>query len=178
MIKTSDLPKNFEEFLLCDYEDGFKYEWFEGKIMPFGGRNKHFLSIYSKLVNLLIEKNYWKIGIFICKQDVIIGDNQLRRPDIAYFTKFQIQNCKNGVDEISEFIIEIISENDKAHDVEVKLTEYFKVGIAVVWVIIPEHKLVYVYTYRKTVKICMDDDICSAAPVLPEFDIRVSDIFG
>ena len=48
----------------------------------------------------------------------------------------------------------------------------------VVWVILPEHKMVNVYTTRKTVKICTDDDICSANPVLPEFEISVNLLFA
>lgn len=48
----------------------------------------------------------------------------------------------------------------------------------VVWNIYPEPELVYVYTSRKQVQICIDDDICSATPVLPEFEVKVSEIFG
>jgi len=28
------------------------------------------------------------------------------------------------------------------------------------------------------VQICMEDDICSATTVLPEFEVKVSEIFG
>jgi len=52
------------------------------------------------------------------------------------------------------------------------------VPLKVVWNIYPEPQLVYVYTSRKQVQICMEDDICSAAPVLPEFEVKVSEIFG
>lgn len=75
-------------------------------------------------------------------------------------------------------MIEIISTNDNLNKVEEKITEYFKAGVKVIWNILPEQKLVYVYTSRKQVQICMDDDICSAAPVLPEFEVKVGEIFG
>ena len=38
--------------------------------------------------------------------------------------------------------------------------------------------MVNVYTTRKTVKICTEDDICSANPVLPEFEISVNQLFA
>ena len=66
---------------------------------------------------------------------------------------------------IPDFVMEVISTNDKPYKIEEKITEYFKAGIKVVWNIYPEPGLVYVYTSRKQVQICMDDDICSAAPV-------------
>ncbi len=78
--------------------------------------------------------------------------------------------------------IEIISETDQFYKIEDKLTEYFKAGaggvpLRVIWNVVPEHKLVYIYTAHKTVKICSDNDICSAEPVLPDFTIAVNDIF-
>ncbi|MEZ4905807.1 MAG: hypothetical protein R2822_30600 [Spirosomataceae bacterium] len=48
----------------------------------------------------------------------------------------------------------------------------------VVWPIYPENQVVYVYTSRKSVKICTDTDICSAAPVLPDFEISVNELFS
>jgi Uma2 family endonuclease len=101
----------------------------------------------------------------------------MRRPDIAYLTKEQIQLGRKGKDVIPEFVIEIISETDQFYKIEEKITEYFKAGVKVIWNIVPEHKLVYIYTSRKTVKICSDNDICSADPVLPDFTIAVNDIF-
>jgi Uma2 family endonuclease len=102
----------------------------------------------------------------------------MRRPDIAYFTIEQEGNMKQGEDEIPEFAIEIISGNDKANKVEEKTIEYFKAGVKVVWLIYPDNKTVQVYTSLKQAQICTDDDICSAKPVLEDFEIKVSDIFA
>lgn len=102
----------------------------------------------------------------------------MRRPDIAFFTNNQIEKAKEGNDEIPEFVIEVISENDNINKVEAKISEYYKAGVKVVWLILPEEKSVYVYTSRRDVKICIENDICSAAPVLPEFEIGVDVLLG
>lgn len=102
----------------------------------------------------------------------------MRRPDVAYLTKEQITLTKQGEDEIPEFAIEIISGNDKANKVEEKTIEYFKAGVKVLWLIYPDNKTVQVYTSLKQAQICTDDDICSAKPVLGDFEIKVSDIFN
>lgn len=47
-----------------------------------------------------------------------------------------------------------------------------------VWNIIPEQEVVYVYSSRKHVTICLEDDVCLAAPVLPDFKIAVNDLFA
>jgi Uma2 family endonuclease len=103
---------------------------------------------------------------------------QMRRPDIAYLSDEEGKRANDGEEIIPAFMVEIISTNDNLNKVEEKITEYFKAGVKVIWNILPEQKLVYVYTSRKQVQICMDDDICSAAPVLPEFEVKVSEIFG
>lgn len=127
---------------------------------------------------LFIRKGYWESGILVAEQDVELSGIQMRRPDIAFFTNNQIEKAKEGNDEIPEFVIEVISENDNINKVEAKISEYYKAGVKVVWLILPEEKSVYVYTSRRDVKICIENDICSAAPVLPEFEIGVDVLLG
>ena len=113
------------------------------------------------------------------EQDVMLTGIQMRRPDLAYFSGKQIDNSLTSEEEpIPAFLIEIVSPSDDAEKVEEKLAEYFKSTVQVVWHIYPENQVVYVYTSRKSVKICTDDDVCSASPVLPDFEISVNDLFA
>lgn len=145
--------------------------------------NKSQVYIYDNLYSVLIERGLLKTGALISGYEVTLNgvpskDPQMRCFDIAYLTKAQIQRGRNGEDVIPAFVVEIISENDVSYKIEAKLTEYFKAGVQVVWNIIPDEQVVHVYTSRKTVKICTETDICSAAPVLPEFEVSVAEIFA
>lgn len=101
---------------------------------------------------------------------------QLRRPDLAYFSDEQIR----GTDEepIPLFCIEVISPTDESEKVEAKRIEYFRAGVQVVWHIYPENREIHIYTSRKNVQICADDDLCSAQPVLPDFVVSVNLLLG
>jgi len=181
MVLTKDimtLPSTFEEFMVWEPEDGFKYEWNDGELIKFVGMNRKQMHIFGVLNRLFISKGYWQQGTFIAEQEVQLTGIQMRRPDIAYFTLEQEQLMKQGEDEIPEFAIEVISGNDKASKVEEKTIEYFNAGVKVVWLIYPDNKTVQVYTSLKQAQICSDDDICSAKPVLEDFEISVNDIFG
>ena len=181
MVLTNDistLPTTLEEFMAWESEDGFKYEWNDGELIKFVGMNRKQVFIYEALNQLFIEKGLWKTGTLISEYDVQLSGIQMRRPDVAYLTKEQIVSTKQGEDEIPEFAIEIISGSDKANKVEEKTIEYFKAGVKVVWLIYPDNKTVQVYTSLKQAQICTDDDICSAKPVLEDFEIKVSDIFN
>jgi Uma2 family endonuclease len=172
------IPRTLAEFMTWEPEDGFKYEWNDGELIKFNGMNNKQLFIYGILNRLFIKKGYWELGTLVCEQDVMLTGIQMRRPDIAYFTLEQEMRCRDGEDEIPEFAIEVISGNDNINKVEAKIKEYYKAGVKVVWLIFPEEKTVHVYTSRRDVKICIENDICSAKPVLEEFEIGVDVLLG
>jgi Uma2 family endonuclease len=175
---TQQLPRSLEEFLVWEPEDGFKYEWNDGELIKFAGMKKKQYFIFSILNKLFVEKGYLSTGTFIAEPDVMLSGIQMRRPDIAYFTDQQINQAREGVDVIPEYVVEVISPTDDAIKIEEKLAEYFKAGVRVVWHVFPENKVVYVYTSRREVKICLEDDVCSAAPILPDFQISVKELLG
>ena len=181
MVLENDIqvvPKTLAEFITWEPNDGYKYEWNDGELIRFTGMNKRQAYIYNVLNKLFSKKGYIETGSLVAEYDTMLTGIQMRRPDIAYLTDEQMFRGKDGEDVIPEFVIEIISETDQFYKIEDKITEYFKAGVKVIWNIVPEHKLVYIYTSRKTVKICGDADVCSAAPVLPDFTIAVEDIFA
>lgn len=175
---TTTIPRSLEEFKNWNPQDGFKYEWHDGEIIKFEGMKKKEFYIYLNLLRFFTEKNLIKLGGLVAEQDVDLSPMQMRRPDIAFFSNEQAIRMKEGVDEVPQFAIEIISKNDNFNQVEAKLEEYFKYGVQVVWIIIPELKKVKVYNSLKENKNCFDSDICSAAPVLPTFEMTVNQVFA
>lgn len=176
--KNIKLPRSLDEFKNWEFTDGYKYEWYDGEVIKFEGMKKKEFYIYLNLLEFFVEKGLIKLGGLVSEQDVDFSPIQMRRPDIAFFTKEQAESMKTGVDEIPEFAIEVISKNDILNSVEQKLEEYFKYGVKVVWLIIPELKKVKVYTSLKENKNCYAEDVCSATPVLPTFEMTVDQIFA
>jgi Uma2 family endonuclease len=182
MIQTAtpatQLPRTLEEFLVWEPTDGLKHEWNDGELITFIGMKQQQWYVYKVLQNLFIEKGYFKSGTLIAEPDVMLTGIQMRRPDIAYFTNEQIKRGRENQDAVPEFVIEVISTNDQIIPVRNKLREYFKNGVRVAWLVYPDAQEVEVFTSYKEVKICTGTDVCSAAPVLPEFEIRVAAIFA
>ena len=175
--EISTLPKTLAEFMLWEPEDGHKYEWNDGELIQFTGMNKKQVYIYDILNRFFVNKGYLELGTLVSEYDTMLTGIQMRRPDIVYLSREQIEQTKIGEDVIPEFVIEILSESDNVNKVEEKVAEYFKAGVRIVWNIYLEQKVIYVYTSRRHVKICIEDDICSAKPVLPDFEISVNQIF-
>ena len=192
--EISTLPKTLAAFMLWEPEDGFngarsgqgrlcgtvpaRYVWNDGELIKFTGMNKKQVYIYDVLNRLFVNKGFWETGILVGEYEAMINDDiQIQQFNIAYLTKEQIVQTRAGVDVIPEFVIEILSESDNVNKVEEKIAEYFKAGVRIVWNIYLEQKVIYVYSSRRDVKICIEDDICSAKPVLPDFEISVNQIF-
>ena len=180
MIQTSQttetLPRTLEEFIAWEPTDGFKYEWNDGEIIKSTRMKKKQYYIYHRLLKLFVSCGYIDLGTLIAEPDVQLSGIQMRRPDIAFFYDEQFENENDDEVAIPAFLVEIISLHDQINQMEKKITEYFKAGVQVVWTINPQEMLVSVYTSRREVKICIGSDVCSAAPVLPDFEIRVDEL--
>jgi Uma2 family endonuclease len=177
---SSILPRTLDEFQQWECVDGYKYEWNDGKIIQLGKLKKKHLFIIRRLQQLFFKTTAFSKGsALIMEQDVMLSGIQMRRPDLAYFSGSQIDSSITSDNEpIPEFLIEVISPTDDAEKVEEKLAEYFSTTVKVVWHIYPENEVVYVYTSRKSVRICTDLDICSASPVMPDFEISVKELLS
>lgn len=175
---ASALPHTLDEFMNWEPSDGYKYEWNDGEVIRFSGMKKKQYYIYNILSKLFYEKGYHRTGTLMAEPDVMLTAIQMRRPDIAYFTDAQVEQGRRGEDVIPAFVIEVLSETDQAYRIEEKIVEYFKAGVQVIWNILPEQEVVYVYTSRKQVTICLEDDVCSASPVLLDFMITVNHLFA
>lgn len=162
-------------------EDGYTYEWVDGQVEKTKNavNPRHFF-IQDNLTfffnQLRIKKKI--TGQLIAEGDIFFGKNH-RRPDMAYLNAEQITQMAHGQTAVPAFVIKVISTNDQINLLHKKMRDYRHAGVQVVWHILPELEEVHVFTgdgLRQST-ICRDDDWCSAEPVLPEYKMKVSDLF-
>jgi len=163
-------------------EDGYKYEWVDG-VVEKTKRTMDRKQIFI-LINLLESFDLLRaegkvFGRLLSEVDLIFLD-KYRRPDIAWLTKEQAYNlAEDSARDVPAFVIEVISSNDQINRLKKKMVNYKDAGVQVVWHIFPEVQQVDVYSGPNLSKMttCVGDEICTAAPVLPDFAISVNDIF-
>lgn len=169
------------DFLDWDQGDlgGVKYEWKDGQLEEAGG----WMKADERKIVLNLEDQFYKTAAFQngdrlipetgCYLDAI---NATRIPDLAFFNNEQVKESEDG-QPIPSWVIEIISPSDRVFDIEDKAQEYFDSGVKLVWQIFPRYERVSVLKSISDASLLSGDSICSAAPVLPEFEIKVSEIF-
>ena len=78
---------------------------------------------------------------------------------------------------VPELAVEIVSLTNSADAVAVKLEEYYKAGVILVWVVYPGQSKVYAYTSTTTVRVLAPGDVLDGGDVLPGFRLPVQDLF-
>ncbi len=160
-------------------EDFFTYEWVNGMVE----KTKRSMDTKQFAIedNLTTFFNRLKFqgkveGQLIIEGDMFFKGNH-RRPDMAYLTKKQIANmAKGSKDDTAQFVIEVISTTDEMNRVYEKMQDYEKAEVKVIWHVFAKLQEVHVYHGRHST-IYRGDELVSAAPVLPDFEMKVSDIF-
>ena len=161
-------------------EDGFKYEWLDGKIEKTEKSMNDAQSHIAENLTLLFYtlKIAGKInGTFQTEKDTFVEGKRIRIPDMCYLNPQQAYDAAHGGHPISEFMLEVVSTHDKIEDYEDKLNDYFAAGVKVVWWIFPRQEVVYVFTNNTHAVICRKEAICSASPVLVDFQLTANAVF-
>jgi Uma2 family endonuclease len=105
-----------------------------------------------------------------------------RRPDVA-FVSYERWPRKNRIpsteawDVVPNLAIEVVSPTNPANEILEKVAEYFQAGVELVWVVYPSRQQVYAYTTPTAVCIVSRDEELDAASVLPDFRLRLSELF-
>ncbi len=182
MSPKAPKPISWEDFSrrYLSREDGYKYEWLNGKIEKSSAMDYTQLFIVKNLMALFRQLVTQKkaSGELIPECDIFFGEHH-RRPDVAYLTDEQIAYTAYGENQVPAFVIEVISKKDQMDLVHKKMDDYRIAGVKVVWHIFPAREQVHVYHGKNLSQmlVCIDDTPCSAAPVLPEFVMAASAIF-
>ena len=184
--QTSDilLPthlKTVEEFE--QWQDKYvhegSYEFVRGRIIEKKEMKQLEAFIVKFLTRIFVTTSAFQSGGELFQEmDAYIDSTRKRRPDLAYFTAEQIAEMRAGQHLATLFAIEILSDSESYKDVTDKIQDYFDAGTQLVWYIVPEQQKIYVYTSPDESKAYKGTEIISAAPILPDFQFAVADLFA
>jgi Uma2 family endonuclease len=146
---------------------GYLHGYTEGK---FYGALQAFVSQH-KLGEVLVGE----VGIYTARRP-----DTVRGADVAYISnerKARVQSS-SYLDVAPELEVEILSPDDRWGELMDKLTEYFAVGVQVVWVADPKTQSVYVYHAPNKVQHFSAEDTLPGGEVLPGFGVLVAELFA
>ena len=124
-----------------------------------------------------LTQSFKEEASLVSEVGINLGNDRFRIPDLAYFTVEQHFSAIKGQHPIPSLAIEFLSKKEGAEHIADKINDYFSSGVKMVWYIYPKTEMIYVYTSPKDIRVLQGDDVCSASPVIPDFQFQTKDIF-
>jgi Uma2 family endonuclease len=175
---TLHTVEEFEQWQRQQVTQG-SFEFVRGRIIPKESMKQDELFIANFLMRIFVQTNYFQKGdILIPETDSYVDGFRKRVPDLTYFTVEQLQAIRQGERIKTAFAIEILWDSETNEDVLDKVQDYFDGGAKLVWYIVPKRQKIYVYTSPDESKAYKGADIISAAPVAPDFQFKLADLFA
>ncbi len=167
----------FEAWQSQPGNDG-SFEFVRGQLIPKSMKQNE-LDIADFLVRQFAQTpHYQQKHTLIPEFDSYVDGSRKRIPDLTYFTADQRQTIRRGERVSTLFAIEILSDSETYEDVLEKLLDYFDGGAQLVWYIIPKLKKIYAYTSPDESTVFKGQQTISGAPVVPDFQFIVADLFA
>jgi len=107
------------------------------------------------------------------------GD-RMRRADVSLIRTSRLEGHRGvGVMPIpADLVVEVLSPNDLAYDVDNKVKAYLAAGFGLVWVVNPDAKIVFVHRPDGSVSKLLGTDEITGETALPSFRCKVAEFFG
>jgi Uma2 family endonuclease len=157
---------------------GVKYEYNKGVVEKSEAMKMKEQYLVFNILRHFSDTKAAKEGSQIIQElEIWTSEEQWRKPDLSFLTIEQARAGAQGYEPIPEFIIEVISSNDKINLVKNKVYEYFQAGVKVLWLVFPEQKVVEVYRSPEDLVVCSGAKLCSAEPVVEGFVMKAEEVF-
>jgi len=164
-----------------------RFELSEGMLIemtPAGAEHGKYALKFGRRIGNFVEEN--KLGETTAAETGYIlfknskGKDTVRAPDVGFIAASRVpegglpSGYFSGAPDLA---VEIISPNDEADDVQLRVTQFLKYGTRTVVLVYPKSKTVVVHTPAGSFTLNIDDEF-DGGDVLPGFKVAVRDIFG
>jgi len=163
---------------------GKRYELKRGKLLmmtPAGALHGRVVMALGVLLHVYASQH--KLGqVFAAETGfkIHVDPDTVRAPDIAFVAKERVPpaGVPRGYWELApDLVVEVVSPNDSAADVQDKIEEWLNAGVRRVWVVYPDTQTIHIYRSLKEVNVLKPGDRLDGEDVLPGFSCAVEEIF-
>lgn len=133
------------------------------------------------LLGICVGRGPGAKGWLTARTGVILGrdPDTLVGPDLVYWNIKQERILYEGYfAAIPDLVVEIAATTEDREGIEVKIRDYVKSGVKLVWIVDPEIRTVTVYAGSMRGTELDDKEMIDGGDVLPGFTCKVADFFG
>jgi Uma2 family endonuclease len=102
-----------------------------------------------------------------------------RRPDVCLVWR---ERLPEGVTDeeiyvVPDLVVEVVSPSNIYSDIRERVNEFLEAGVPLVWIVEPAFRSIVIYRKDGSVGWFREADVLSNEPALPDFSVRVGDLF-
>ncbi len=160
---------------------GLPYELVEGvvvEIMPPGIEHGGIARRTGARMGDFVDAHH--LGEVVVESGFRLSNITMRAPDVWFISKAKL-DAMNDRRRFGAFApdlaVEVISPDDRANEVQAKVQMFLDAGTAIVWVMYPALRQVFVHRSDHTVRVFSDADTLDGGDLLPGFQVAVADLF-
>jgi Uma2 family endonuclease len=137
--------------------------------------------------DLLGQIWYWnrqsKLGVvFDSSTGFTLSNNAKRSPDVSWIQVSRwhelTQKQKRGFAPIApDFVLELLSPNDRLQDTQRKMEEYLACGVKLGWLIYPDEQRVEIYRLGKDVEVLLNAQSLSGEDLMLGLVVELDEVF-
>ena len=165
---------------------GVRYELIAGELHempPAGGEHGFVGGKASRRLGSFLDRHPEVEGeLFISEPGFRLSRNPdtVRAPDLAYVSAERLPQARvpGFPDMAPDLVVEVVSPNDTAAEVQANVEEWLRAGSRLVWVLYPVMRTAVAYQADGAARLLHADDTLTGEPVLPGFACRVGELFG
>src|SRR5262249_24882396 len=119
------------------------------------------------------------LGLVVANGSFRLSSDTVRVPDIAFIRADRApnSNLEPPVEGAPDLAIDIISPSETAAQIARKVRQYLHAGAQAVWVMYPWDRTVHVFESSNRAWILEAGDLLEAPGLLPDFSVRVGELF-
>jgi Uma2 family endonuclease len=174
-----------KDYAALDEPAGVRYELSNGELIVTPSAS-HF---HNKICDRMTARFYAfsdldKLGEVTSETDLKLVGEVVRRPDVAFIRKARLEGVdldQSPLPVVPDLVIEIVSKNDRADDLMLKVSQYLEAGAQAVWLLYPKTRLAYRYVPGKRepeVRAADDAGKFEEPELLPGLSIPIAEIFA
>ena len=172
-----------DDLLALEAEHDARYELVNGELSERGVPNPEHALIGGRLSLRLgshIEGTDRGVLLLDCSFTLQDDPVRIRIPDISFIATAHIPEGgfrSSSIRGAPDLAVEVVSPNDKARELIMKIADYLASGTQQVWIVEPNTRTVTVYQPGGAARVYSADDTLDGGNLLPGLALPVADLF-
>ena len=172
-----------EDYLFATRSTNRMVELADGRVevlsMPTKSHQRIVLYLYNAM--LAFAARGGRGELLVAPYPIRLRTGRLRQPDVVFMLAVHAHRMGESFADGADLVMEVVSDDNRTHDLVTKRVEYAEAGIPEYWIVDPRERKITVLTLRGNqynVHACVGPGEQATSALLPGFTIDVTAVFN